>query len=112
MADTKEHAHELIEQLAPGQLSAVVGLLEVMIDPLAGSIANAGVEDEEILPETAAELDAAHAPGARAFRTKRFSVSSARTPLMPGKNVVWSRGAQAQVAAIDRETALGIPACH
>ena len=27
---------------------------------------------------------------------------------MPGKNVVWSRGAQAQVAAIDRETALGI----
>ena len=27
---------------------------------------------------------------------------------MPGKTVLWSRGAQAQVAAIDRETALGI----
>ena len=28
---------------------------------------------------------------------------------MAGKTVRWSRGAQAQVAAIDRETALGIP---
>jgi hypothetical protein len=65
MADTKEHAHELIEQLAPGQLSAVVGLLEVMIDPLGSSVANASVEDEDILPQTAAELDAAHASIAR-----------------------------------------------
>ncbi len=65
MSDTKEHAHELIEQLAPSQLSAVVGLLEVMIDPLSSSVANASVEDEEILPQTAAELDAAHASIAR-----------------------------------------------
>ena len=65
MADSKEHAHELIEQLAPSQLDAVIGLLEVMIDPLLRSIANAAVEDEEILPQTAAELDAAHASIAR-----------------------------------------------
>ena len=65
MADTKEHAHALIEQLAPGQLSAVVTLLEVMIDPLSSSIAHASVEDEDILPQTAAELDAAHASIAR-----------------------------------------------
>jgi hypothetical protein len=65
MADTKEHAHELIEQLAPSQLSALIGLLEVMIDPLARSIATAPVEQEEILPRTAAELDAAHASIAR-----------------------------------------------
>ena len=61
MADPKEHAHNLIDQLAPSQLSAVVGLLEVMIDPVASSIANAPLDDEEILPEMAAELDAAHA---------------------------------------------------
>jgi len=61
----KEQAHELIDQLAPSQLSAVVGLLAVMIDPLARSIDNAPVEDEEILPQTAAELDAAHASIAR-----------------------------------------------
>jgi hypothetical protein len=65
MSDTKEHAHELIEQLAPSQLSAVVGLLEVMIDPLGSSVANASVEDEDILPQTAAELDVAHASIAR-----------------------------------------------
>lgn len=61
MADSKEHAHELIDQLAPSQLSAVVGLLEVMIDPLSRSIADAGIEEEEITSETGAELDAARA---------------------------------------------------
>jgi hypothetical protein len=53
-----------------------------MIDPRARSIATAPVEEEEILPGTAAELDAAHASIARGegiphqeirrqFRTKR-----------------------------------------
>lgn len=65
MDNSKDHAHELIEQLAPSQLSAVVGLLEVMIDPLARSIANAVVEEEEITSETVAELDAARASIAR-----------------------------------------------
>jgi hypothetical protein len=61
MADSKEHAHELIEQLTPSQLTAIVGLLEVMTDPLFRSIVEAPIDDEEILPQTAAELDAAHA---------------------------------------------------
>jgi len=61
----KEQAHELVEQLEPNQLFAVVRLLQVMIDPVARSIANAPVDDEEILPQTAAELDAAHASIAR-----------------------------------------------
>ncbi|MBV9267471.1 MAG: hypothetical protein JO061_14965 [Acidobacteriaceae bacterium] len=30
--DTKQHAHQLLDQLGPGQLAAVVHLLEVMID--------------------------------------------------------------------------------
>jgi hypothetical protein len=30
----KQHAHELIEQLAPDQMAAVVQLLEVMVDPV------------------------------------------------------------------------------
>lgn len=29
--NTKQHAHELLDQLGPGQLAAVVHLLEVMI---------------------------------------------------------------------------------
>jgi hypothetical protein len=57
----KQHAHQLIDQLAPGQLAAVVQLLEVLTDPVAASLANAPVEEEAISPEEAAALDAAHA---------------------------------------------------
>jgi hypothetical protein len=63
MADAKKHAHELIDRLPPAQLSAVVGLLEAILDPV--SLAAALVEDEEITPETAAALDRARAPLAR-----------------------------------------------
>jgi len=63
MADTKDHAYELIDRLPPAQLSAVVGLLEAMLDP--GSLANAPEEEEEITPETAAALDRARASLAR-----------------------------------------------
>ena len=61
MAIDKQHAHQLLDQLDPGQLAAVAQLLEVMIDPLARSLANAAVEHEEITPEMAAELDRARA---------------------------------------------------
>jgi hypothetical protein len=33
--DTKQQAHELIDNMAPGQVSAVVDLLKIMLDPLA-----------------------------------------------------------------------------
>ena len=63
MADTKEHAYELIDRLPPTQLSAVVGLLEAMLDPF--SLASAPVEEEELTPETAAALERARASLAR-----------------------------------------------
>lgn len=49
----------MVERLAPGQLTVVRGLLEALLDPLARSLANAPVEDEEITPEMAAALDRA-----------------------------------------------------
>ncbi len=52
---TKEKAHELIERIAPSQLSAVVGLLEAMLDPVSRAIANAPTDDE---PESEAERKA------------------------------------------------------
>jgi hypothetical protein len=55
MADTKEHAHELIERLAPRQVTAVVGLLEAMLGPVSRAIANLPVDDE---PETEEERQA------------------------------------------------------
>jgi len=51
----------MVERLAPSQLTAVRGLLEVLLDPVARSLVNAPVEDEEITPEMAAALDRARA---------------------------------------------------
>ena len=45
-ARTTKHAHELIDRMAPSQVSAVVSLLETMLDPVSRAIANAPVEDE------------------------------------------------------------------
>ena len=52
MANEKQHAHELIEQLPPHQLAAVVGLLEAIIDPVSRKLAAAQTDDE---PETEEE---------------------------------------------------------
>jgi len=52
MSDVKQHAHELIDQLPALQLSAVVGLLEAILDPLSRKLAEAPIDDE---PETEEE---------------------------------------------------------
>ena len=65
MSDTRQHVHELIDQLDRGQLAAVGQLLEVMTDPLARSLACAPVDAEPVSPEEAAALDEAHASIAR-----------------------------------------------
>lgn len=53
MADTqtRQLAHDLIDRMAPGQVSVVVSLLEIMLDPMARSLANALPEDEPISEE-------------------------------------------------------------
>jgi hypothetical protein len=50
-ANPKQQAHELIERMSIGQVSAVVGLLEAMLDPVDRAIANAPWEDEPISEE-------------------------------------------------------------
>ena len=45
----REHAHELIDRLPETQLSALVGLLETIVDPVAAALRNAPDDDE---PET------------------------------------------------------------
>jgi hypothetical protein len=59
MADTKEHAHELIDLLPPKQLTAVVGLLEAILDPVAIALANAPLDDEPLTEEEEKALGAA-----------------------------------------------------
>jgi len=53
----KQQAHELIDRLPPAQLSAVVGLLEAMLDPVSLAIANAPVDEEPLTPEEEKALD-------------------------------------------------------
>jgi hypothetical protein len=57
-ANEKQQAHDLIERLAPSQISAVVHLLEVMTDPVAHSLANAPIDDEPISEEEMCAVDA------------------------------------------------------
>lgn len=42
----KRHVHELIDRLAPSQLTAVRGLLEVMVDPVSRALNDALVDEE------------------------------------------------------------------
>ena len=57
----RQQAHALLDLLSAEKVSAVRSLLEVMVEPLARSLALAPVEEEEITPETAAALDRARA---------------------------------------------------
>ncbi len=61
----RQQAHALLDMLPAEKLNAVRSLLEVMVEPLARSLALAPVEEEEITPETAAALDRARASLAR-----------------------------------------------
>jgi hypothetical protein len=56
MIDARQHAHQLIDRLPETQLSALVGLLETIVDPIAAALRNAPIDDE---PETEEEKQAA-----------------------------------------------------
>jgi hypothetical protein len=57
--DERQHAHELIDRMAPGQVAAVVGLLEIMLDPLARTLGSAPYDDEPVSEEESREVEAA-----------------------------------------------------
>jgi hypothetical protein len=61
----RRQAHALLDLLPAEKLNAVRSLLEVMVEPLAKSLALAPVDEEEITPETAAALARARASLAR-----------------------------------------------
>jgi hypothetical protein len=61
----RQQAHALLDMLSAEKLNAVRSLLEVMVEPLARSLAQAPVEEEEITPSTAAALDRARVSLAR-----------------------------------------------
>jgi hypothetical protein len=50
-SETKQHAHDLIDRMAPGQVSVAVSLFEIMLDPVSRAIANAPYDDEPVTAE-------------------------------------------------------------
>ncbi len=61
----RREAHALLDMLPAEKLNAVRSLLEVMVEPLARSLAMAPVEEEELTPETAEALERARVALAR-----------------------------------------------
>jgi hypothetical protein len=61
----KQQAHELINRMSTGQVSAVVGLLEAMLDPVSVALANAPIDDEPVSEEEVRDIAAARASFAR-----------------------------------------------
>jgi hypothetical protein len=98
MAKTKEHAHELIDRMAPGQIAIVVRLMEIILDPAARSIAIAPIEDEQISEEESLAVAASkiwlknNLPIAHEDILSEFGISSedfermGRTPLDPNES--------------------------
>jgi hypothetical protein len=46
MTNPREQAHQLIDRLPETQISALVGLLETIVDPVAAALRNAPIDDE------------------------------------------------------------------
>jgi len=49
--DVRERAHELVDRLQDTQISALVGLLKTMVDPVAAALRDAPMDDEPITEE-------------------------------------------------------------
>jgi hypothetical protein len=65
LSQERQEAHALLDMLPANKLNAVRTLLQVMVEPVASSLATADVEGEEITPETAAALQRARGSLAR-----------------------------------------------
>jgi len=57
----RQQAHALLDMLPAEKLNAVRSLLEVMVEPLARSLALAPADEEEVAPDTAAAIDRSRA---------------------------------------------------
>ncbi len=57
LAQQRQQAHSLLDGLPEEKLVTVRNLLELLVEPLSRSLANAPVEDEELTPETMAALN-------------------------------------------------------
>jgi hypothetical protein len=78
LTQERQQAHALLDMLSADKLNAVRSLLEVMVEPLARSLALAPWEDEEITRRRQRHWIALALPslGEKVLRTKRSGPSS------------------------------------
>jgi hypothetical protein len=69
VTDPSQQAHELIDRISTAQASAVVTLLEAMLDPVSVALANAPIDDEPVSEEEVSSTSLRHAPPTRAERS-------------------------------------------
>jgi hypothetical protein len=72
--NSKQQAHELIERMSAAQVSAVVGLLETMLDPVSVALANAPIDDEPVSEAEASDIAEARSAIARGEVTSNEEV--------------------------------------
>ncbi|MCL2660806.1 MAG: hypothetical protein FWD64_09870 [Acidobacteriaceae bacterium] len=61
----KQEAHELIDQMSTGQVTAFIGLFRIVLDPVDRALANAPYDDEPVSAEEAREISETRAALAR-----------------------------------------------
>ena len=65
--ETLQHVHSLVDQLPPAQLAIIEGLLSVMLNPVARSLANAPIDDEPLTEEDAQAIRRSEAWFAKSY---------------------------------------------
>src|ERR1700688_4262785 len=70
----KQQAHELIDRLTTGQASAIVHLLEAMLDPVSVALAKAPLDDEPVSAEELQDIVQARTDYMREERTPHEEV--------------------------------------
>lgn len=96
----KQYAHRMIERLAPEKLSAVVGLLEVMLDSFDRTLATAEIDDEPVTEQERRDIEASH----EWFKHNH----QLQGPCV--RKLVLTDQAKADLAGLDRATRLRIAA--
>ncbi len=113
----KQQAHELIDRLSTGQVSAVVGLLEAMLDPASIALANAPYDDEPVTAEEEKSLAEArewlkHNKGIPHEQVlAELGHHTGRDRQLSGtrvKTIVWTDPARADVRSLSKPIAMHI----
>jgi len=109
----KQHAHGMIERLAPEKLSAVAGLLEVLLDPFDRALATAEIDDEPVTEEERRDIEASrgvvqaqpgHSLRTGCHRTRPHDGGSHQLQGPFVRKLVLTDQARADLAALDRAT--------